>query len=444
MPPFPIIIHDEPTYAKSSKNAIKVPIVINPNAYDNLAIYKSFLGTSGELSIKDKTTSVISHTYEEIETESKMTEAIGSKPSEFSQAKGVTNNTECRLGSVAQKVQEFNSCLSKSQISPQRSHSSDHSSPSRIQKTTQEPADVTSEASVGNSSRENASTVLSQIVASIQPPQSPPETPQSGPKACSAEELYSLPPDADATKNTLVRPKSLFTSQPETEPSKTTENTAVKMQKDTLSQPVTTHSPKPVRGTPNTTSPKTEQAPPFPPPRSTSSPYHASNLLQRHFSNWTKPNSPTRSTEAESILHSEGRRAADAKPKRWISFKSFFRRRKTDEEEDKEKEREKGKLVGLDGTVIHMLPPPPVQRHQWFSEAKSETSEKPSIVFMYRCDPAQTEPKVDQQYKSGVESAIADALAKDKGEIQEKSPESLEQKIMSHSSPPLIPKKIPR
>uniref|UniRef100_A0A8B9VGZ4 Inactive tyrosine-protein kinase PEAK1 n=1 Tax=Anas zonorhyncha TaxID=75864 RepID=A0A8B9VGZ4_9AVES len=396
MPPFPIIIHDEPTYAKSSKNAIKVPIVINPNAYDNLAIYKSFLGTSGELSIKDKTTSVISHTYEEIETESKMTEAIGSKPSEFSQAKGVTSNTECRLGSVAQKVQEFNSCLSKSQISPQRSHSSDHSSPSRIQKTTQEPADVTSEASVGNSSRENASTVLSQIVASIQPPQSPPETPQSGPKSCSAEELYSLPPDADATKNTLVRPKSLFTSQPEIEPSKTTENTAVKMQKDTLSQPVATHSPKPVRGTPNTTSPKTEQAPPFPPPRSTSSPYHASNLLQRHFSNWTKPNSPTRSTEAESILHSEGRRAADAKPKRWISFKSFFRRRKTDEEEDKEKEREKGKLVGLDGTVIHMLPPPPVQRHQWFSEAKSETSEKPSIVFMYRCDPAQTEPKVDQ------------------------------------------------
>ncbi|PNJ10851.1 PEAK1 isoform 5, partial [Pongo abelii] len=54
MPPFPIIIHDEPTYARSSKNAIKVPIVINPNAYDNLAIYKSFLGTSGELPVKEK------------------------------------------------------------------------------------------------------------------------------------------------------------------------------------------------------------------------------------------------------------------------------------------------------------------------------------------------------------------------------------------------------
>ncbi|XP_061203677.1 inactive tyrosine-protein kinase PEAK1 isoform X1 [Neopsephotus bourkii] len=447
MPPFPIIIHDEPTYAKSSKNAIKVPIVINPNAYDNLAIYKSFLGTSGELSIKDKTTSVISHTYEEIETESKMTEAVGSKPSELSQAKGLTNSSECRLGSVAQKVQEFNSCLGKSQISPQRSHSSDHSSPPRVQKTTPEPAakpDLKPEASTGSSSgRENASTVLSQIVASIQPPQSPPETPQSGPKSCSVEELYSLPPDGDATKNTLVRPKSLFTSQSEIESSKTVENTAIKMQKDSLSQPVVTHSPKPVRASPNTTSPKTEQAPPFPPPRSTSSPYHASNLLQKHFSNWSKPNSPTRSTEAESILHSEGRRAADAKPKRWISFKSFFRRRKADDEEDKEKEREKGKLVGLDGTVIHMLPPPPVQRHHWFTEAKSDSSEKPSIVFMYRCEPAQAEPKAEHQNKSGVESAIADVLARDKGETQEKSAESLDQKPVSHSSPPQIPKKIP-
>ncbi|NWT17746.1 PEAK1 kinase, partial [Vireo altiloquus] len=443
MPPFPIIIHDEPTYAKSSKNAIKVPIVINPNAYDNLAIYKSFLGTSGELSIKDKTTSVISHTYEEIETESKATEAIGSKPTELSQAKGVVNSSECRLGSVAQKVQEFNSCLGKSQISPQRSHSADHSSPSRVPKAMQEPAakaDVTPEGSAGSSGgRENASTVLSQIVASIQPPQSPPETPQSAPKSCSVEELYSLPPEGDATKNTLVRPKSLFTSQPEAESSKT-ENTAIKMQKDPLSQAAATPSPKPVRATPSATSPQAEQAPPFPPPRSTSSPYHASNLLQRHFSNWAKPNSPSRSTEAESILHSEGRRP-DAKPKRWISFKSFFRRRKADDEEEREKDREKGKLVGLDGTVIHMLPPPPVQRHHWFSEAKSDSSEKPSIVFMYRCE--QAEPKAELPLKAGVESAIAEALAKDKGETQEKPPESSEQNTASHSSPPQAPKKIP-
>ncbi|NXR47610.1 PEAK1 kinase, partial [Hippolais icterina] len=445
MPPFPIIIHDEPTYAKSSKNAIKVPIVINPNAYDNLAIYKSFLGTSGELSIKDKTTSVISHTYEEIETESKVTEAIGSKPTELPQAKGMASSSECRLGSVAQKVQEFNSCLSKSQISPQRSHSADHSSPSRVQKAMQEPAaktGITPDGSVGSSGgRENASTVLSQIVASIQPPQSPPETPQSAPKSCSVEELYSLPPEGDATKNTLVRPKSLFTSQPEVESSKT-ENTAIKMQKDPLSQPAATPSPKPARATPSATSPQAEQALPFPPPRSTSSPYHASNLLQRHFSNWAKPNSPTRSTEAESILHSEGRRP-DAKPKRWISFKSFFRRRKADDEEEREKEREKGRLLGLDGTVIHMLPPPPVQRHHWFSEAKSDSSEKPSIVFMYRCDPAQAEPRAELPHKGGVESAIAEALAKDKGETQEKPPESSEQNIVSHYSPPHAPKKIP-
>ncbi|NWU29021.1 PEAK1 kinase, partial [Dyaphorophyia castanea] len=445
MPPFPIIIHDEPTYAKSSKNAIKVPIVINPNAYDNLAIYKSFLGTSGELSIKDKTTSVISHTYEEIETESKATEAIGSKPTELSQAKGVANSSECRLGSVAQKVQEFNSCLGKSQISPQRSHSADHSSPSRVPKAMQEPAakpDITPESSVGSGGgRENASTVLSQIVASIQPPQSPPETPQSAPKSCSVEELYSLPPEGDATKNTLVRPKSLFTSQPEGESSKT-ENTAIKAQKDPLSQPAATPSPKPARATPSATSPQAEQAPPFPPPRSTSSPYHASNLLQRHFSNWAKPNSPTRSTEAESILHSEGRRP-DAKPKRWISFKSFFRRRKADDEEEREKDREKGKLVGLDGTVIHMLPPPPVQRHHWFSEAKSDSSEKPSIVFMYRCEPAQAEPKAELPLKGGVDSAIAEALAKDKGETQEKPPENSEQNTVSHSSPPQAPRKIP-
>ncbi|NXO19608.1 PEAK1 kinase, partial [Cisticola juncidis] len=445
MPPFPIIIHDEPTYAKSSKNAVKVPIVINPNAYDNLAIYKSFLGTSGELSIKDKTKSVISHTYEEIETESKLTEAIGSKPTELPQAKGVANSAECRLGSVAQKVQEFNSCLSKSQKSPQRSHSADHSSPSRVQKAMQEPAakaDTSPDGSVGSSNgRENASTVLSQIVASIQPPRSPPETPQSAPKSCSVEELYSLPPEGDATKNTLVRPKSLFTTQPEVEASKT-ESAAIKMQKDPLSQPAATPSPKPARATPSATSPPAEQAPPFPPPRSTSSPYHASNLLQRHFSNWAKPNNPTRATEAEAILHSEGRRP-DAKPKRWISFKSFFRRRKADDEEEREKDREKGKLVGLDGTVIHMLPPPPVQRHHWFSEAKSESSEKPSIVFMYRCEPAPAEPRAEPPHRAGLDSAIAEALAKDKAETQEQPPESSEQSPASHPSPPQAPRKMP-
>ncbi|XP_045755577.1 inactive tyrosine-protein kinase PEAK1 isoform X1 [Mirounga angustirostris] len=443
MPPFPIIIHDEPTYARSSKNAIKVPIVINPNAYDNLAIYKSFLGTSGELSVKEKTTSIISHTYEEIETESKASDNTTSKPAECPQAKGFSNSTERKRGSVAQKVQEFNSCLNRGQSSPQKSYSSSHSSPTKIQRTTQEPVAKTEGpqasqmVSNGSSTREKASTVLSQIVASIHPPQSPPEMPQSGPKACSVEELYAVPPDADAAKSTPkstpVRPKSLFTSQPsgEAEAPQTTESPTAKVWKDPLAKPGTTPLSKFVAN------PQSEPPPPFPPPRSTSSPYHASNLLQRHFTNWTKPTSPTRSTEAESVLHSEGsRRAADAKPKRWISFKSFFRRRKTDEEDDKEKDREKGKLVGLDGTVIHMLPPPPVQRHHWFTEAKGESSEKPAIVFMYRCDPAQSQLSVDQKARAD-QAAVREKDGTEDGLLLDS-----EKKKRSHSSPSQVPKKI--
>ncbi|XP_045388667.1 inactive tyrosine-protein kinase PEAK1 [Lemur catta] len=447
MPPFPIIIHDEPTYARSSKNAIKVPIVINPNAYDNLAIYKSFLGTSGELSVKEKTTSVISHTYEEIETESKVSDNTTSKPTECPQPKGVSNSTERKRGSVAQKVQEFNNCLNRGQSSPQRSYSSSHSSPAKMQRTTQEPTakteGVQESQMVGSggssSTREKASTVLSQIVASIQPPQSPPETPQSGPKVCSVEELYAIPPDADDGKGTLkstpARPKSLFTSQSsgEAEAPQTIESPTTKVQKDPFTKPVASPPSKLV------TNLQSEPPPPFPPPRSTSSPYHASNLLQRHFTNWTKPTSPARSTEAESVLHSEGsRRAADAKPKRWISFKSFFRRRKTDEEDDKEKEREKGKLVGLDGTVIHMLPPPPVQRHHWFTEAKGESSEKPAIVFMYRCDPAQGQLNVDQSKGGADQTAVTE-----KGRTEDALlPDSEEKKKRNHSSPSQIPKKI--
>ncbi|XP_029807666.1 inactive tyrosine-protein kinase PEAK1 [Suricata suricatta] len=437
MPPFPIIIHDEPTYARSSKNAIKVPIVINPNAYDNLAIYKSFLGTSGELSVKGKTTSIISHTYEEIETD-KVSDNTTSKPTECPQAKGLSSSTERKRGSVAQKVQEFNSCLNRGQSSPQKSYSSGHSSPAKIQRTPQEPVaqtEGTAESQMvsgSSSTREKASTVLSQIVASIQPPQSPPEMPQSGPKACSVEELYAVPPDADA-KSTPVRPKSLFTSQPsgEAEAPQTTESPTARVRKDPLTKPVTAPLSKLVAN------PQGEPPPPFPPPRSTSSPYHAGSLLQRHFTNWTKPTSPTRCTEAESVLHSEGsRRAADAKPKRWISFKSFFRRRKTDEEDDKEKDREKGKLVGLDGTVIHMLPPPPVQRHHWFTEAKGESSEKPAIVFMYRCDPTQSQLSVDQKARADP-STVIEKDGTEEGLLQDS-----EKKKRSLSSPSQTPKKI--
>ncbi|XP_025027567.1 pseudopodium-enriched atypical kinase 1 isoform X2 [Python bivittatus] len=429
MPPFPIIIHDEPTYARCSKNAIKVPIVINPNAYDNLAIYKSFLGTNGDLSVKDKTTSIISHTYEEIETESTVSENIPNRSAEISQVKGLGNSTERRLGSVAQKVQEFNSCLGKSQTSPK---SSCHGSPTKIQRTFQDSlAKIEDIQEISNDSRENACTVLSQIVASIQPPQSLPETPQTGPKSCSVEELYSLPPDADTDKSTPMRPKSLFSMQsnPNAEGIKSTEI----MSKEIPSKSPIMQPSKPVT---TSQSPKTEQPPPFPPPRSTSSPYHASKALQKHFSNWSKPMSPVRSTEAESVLHSEGRRVVDAKPKRWISFKSFFRRRKTEEEEDRE--REKGKLVGLDGTVIHMLPPPPVQRHNWFSESRTDSSEKPSVVFMFKCDQAKLETKTDQN-KTEVEPAI-EVMTTERGE-REKHPETPEEK-KSHSSSPQAPKEI--
>nr|XP_033776631.1 inactive tyrosine-protein kinase PEAK1 [Geotrypetes seraphini]XP_033776632.1 inactive tyrosine-protein kinase PEAK1 [Geotrypetes seraphini]XP_033776633.1 inactive tyrosine-protein kinase PEAK1 [Geotrypetes seraphini]XP_033776634.1 inactive tyrosine-protein kinase PEAK1 [Geotrypetes seraphini]XP_033776635.1 inactive tyrosine-protein kinase PEAK1 [Geotrypetes seraphini] len=444
MPPFPIIIHDEPAYAKSSKNAIKVPIVINPNAYDNLAIYKSFLGTSGELSIREKTSSVISHTYEEIETENKGSNSTPTKPVEFAQARGVPSSPEHKLGSVAQKVQEFNSCLSRSQTSPQRSLSSSHSSPTRVPKTAPESStkvDDAKESSTScSSNRENAHTVLSQIVASIQPPQSPPTTPKSSTKSCSVEELYSLPPDIDTTKSTLIRPKSLFTSQSVggTETQKPIVCTT-NAQEPFPSKTVTIHSSKPETGICiSTTSPKSEQAPPFPPPRSTSSPYHASNLLQKHFSNWAKPTNFTRSTEAESVLHSETRRVTDAKPKRWISFKSFFRRRKTEDDEERDRAREKGKLVGLDGTVIHMLPPPPVQRHHWFSETKTEASEKPSIVFMYRCESAVAEPSGDSS-KAGSDALVEKVLAKAVTNL--KSEEELEQQNVSQS-PPLTPKKM--
>ncbi|XP_074152606.1 inactive tyrosine-protein kinase PEAK1 isoform X1 [Sminthopsis crassicaudata] len=443
MPPFPIIIHDEPTYARSSKNAIKVPIVINPNAYDNLAIYKSFLGTSGELSMKDKTTSVISHTYEEIETEYKVAESPASKPADASLGKGRSSSTEHRKGSVAQKVQEFNSCLGRGQPSPQRRQGSAQGSPARAQRTAQESTAKTEAApesrppgSSGN--REKASTVLSQIVASIQPPQSPPGTPPSGPEARSIEELYALPPADDAPTSPPTRPKSLFAAAPpshEKEATPATESPGVPVPKEPPSKPTTCPSQYPA-STP-TPSPQTEPGAPFPPPRSTSSPYHASNLLQRHFSHWSKPTSPTRSTEAEAVLSSEGRRAADAKPKRWISFKSFFRRKKTEEEDDKEKEREKGKLVGLDGTVIHMLPPPPVQRHHWFTESRTDPSEKPSIVFMYRCDSAQGELNADLD-KPGVERVVIS----DKSEMEEKVLWDAEKKKRSHSSPTHVPKKI--
>lgn len=227
--------------------------------------------------------------------------------------------------------------------------------------------------------------MLLQIVASIHPPQSPPESPSAQAKTPNSEELYALPPDA--MKETLTRPKSLFS---------TTDGCLSKPKKDTPSK-VLSKSQSASAAVP-LSSPRSEPNAPFPPPRSTSSPYHASNILQRHFGNWTKSSassSPVRPSEGESSPGGEGRRIStdSAKPKRWISFKSFFRRRK-DEDEQREKverEKEKGKLVGLDGTVIHMLPPPPIQQHHWFTEAKPEDpTQKPTIIFTYKPESGST------------------------------------------------------
>ncbi|XP_072003949.1 inactive tyrosine-protein kinase PEAK1 [Engystomops pustulosus] len=309
MPPFPIIIHDEPEYAHSCKSADKVPILINPSAYDNLAIYRSFVGSGGVFppppdKEKRQTGSAASHTYEEIETPVKALKKDDS-------AGGVPQET---IGCT----------------------------------------------------RESANRVLSQIVASIQPPRSPPEalTPESG----SSDDHRPPETQSDPEQHTssLGRPKTLFTSQSDT-------FGTVSLNKNS---PALSSDDSP------TVSSTSEPLPPFPPPRSTSSPYHAT-MLHKHFATRGKPVGNNRPSPTDTST--QPRRPADGKPRRWISFKSFFRRKKDGSGQGGCEDRgEDGKLVGLDGTVIHMLPPPPVQRHHWFSESRAEPGEKPSIVFMYR------------------------------------------------------------
>ncbi|XP_060742220.1 inactive tyrosine-protein kinase PEAK1 [Tachysurus vachellii] len=400
MPPFPIIIRDEPTYARSSKNAVKVPIVINPSAYDNLAVYKSFLGVSGDLPQPKPGTGgrVPSHTYEEIgnsetahssPTEHKPTRKFVSADAkeERDLTRTVPHNDktknipECNTAgniSVTVSSPRTNTVPTNSTASSSLIKSSTVKLASSFNPSDDSPVACSSECqtstSTGSGHREKASMVLSQIVASIPPPQSPPDSPSSHSKTYSAEELYSLPPDA--TKGTLSRPKSLHT-----------ESSLSKSHKDTPSKLLPKSQSASAAEGP--TSPKSEPSAPFPPPRSTSSPYHASNILQRHFSNWSRPMG-SRPSDGEVSPGAEGRRSADSnRPKRWISFKSFFRRRK-DEDEQKEKverEKEKGKLVGLDGTVITMLPPPPLQRQHWFSESKTDDpNQKPTIIFTYKPD----------------------------------------------------------
>ncbi|XP_044050045.1 inactive tyrosine-protein kinase PEAK1 [Siniperca chuatsi] len=423
MPPFPIIIRDEPAYARSSKNAVKVPIVINPSAYDNLAVYKSFLGLSGELpQPKGVGSRVASHTYEEIgssesvqssSTEKTISGRGTSERASFEETKAppeavskapnlqprtttdsstVTNTVMSSTVGVFSPTTSTNSpaILAITANLPKTSPTAN--AVTRTCKTSGDAAcsqdddtDLTMSSGTVASHREEASAVLLQIVASIQPPQSPPESPSAQAKTPSSEELYALPPDA--MKETLTRPKSLFS---------TTDGCLSKPKKDTPSK-VLSKSQSASAAVP-LSSPRSEPNAPFPPPRSTSSPYHASNILQRHFGNWTKSSassSPVRPSEGEASPGGEGRRilTESSKPKRWISFKSFFRRRK-DEDEQKERlerEKEKGKLVGLDGTVIHMLPPPPIQHHHWFTEAKPEDpTQKPTIIFTYKPDSGST------------------------------------------------------
>lgn len=416
MPPFPIIIRDEPAYARSCKNAVKVPIVINPSAYDNLAVYKSFLGVSGELAQpKGAGNRVASHTYEEIGSsesvqssstdrtisgrgtserasfEDKKPEAAAAKPSRTTADSSTVSSTSSKSAAV---LPTFLTNSPASSANPSVGTSSKAIGEITCKKN---ETDLSlSYCSVG-SQREEASVVLSQIVTSIQPPQTPPDSPSSQNKSFCSEELYALPPDA--MKETLTRPKSLFSSADAgfTKPKKDTPTKVLsKSQSASAAVPLS--------------SPRSEPSAPFPPPRSTSSPYHASNILQRHFANWTKGSaitSPVRHNEGDSSPSGEGRRvnSESSKPKRWISFKSFFRRRK-DEDDQKEKlEKEKGKLVGIDGTVIHMLPAPPVQKHQWFAEAKPEDpTQKPTIIFTYKPDsaPGDGELQIEESRETAV------------------------------------------
>lgn len=416
MPPFPIIIRDEPAYARSSKNAVKVPIVINPSAYDNLPVYKSFLGLSGELpQPKGVGNRVTSHTYEEIGS----SESVQSSSTEKTvSGKGTSEmasieETKClsepvsRPSNLQTKTPTDSRTVTSTVISSTNgapSLTTSSSSPAVLAITTtlqnansfassalnasetsveatfnkddQECA-ISSEATANH--KEEASAVLLQIVASIQPPHSPPESPFEKTQTPDSEELYALPPDA--TVDTLPRPKSLFS---------TTDGCLSKPKNDTPSKVLSKS--QSASAAVQLSSPGSEQNAPDPPPRSTSSPYHAANILQRHFVNWTKSsfsNSPVR--PAEVSLGGEGRRpsAESSKPKRWISFKSFFRRRKDEDESRERVEKEKGKLVGIDGTVIHVLPPPPIQQQHWFTEAKPEDpTQKPTIIFTYKPESA--------------------------------------------------------
>lgn len=446
MPPFPIIIRDEPAYARSSKNAVKVPIVINPSAYDNLAVYKSFLGLGGELPQPNGLGNrVASHTYEEIGS----SESVQSSSTEITvSGKGTSEITsveeiKCPPESVSRPSDLQSKTSADSRIITSTVISSTAGAPSlttsssspavlaitsNLQKTTppatsnacersveatcskdDKECAISSETTVNH--KEEASVVLFQIVASIQPPHSDPVSPFEKTQTLDSEDLYALPPDA--TVDTLPRPKSLFS---------TTDACLSKPKKDTPSK-VLSKSQSASAAVP-LSSPRSEPNAPFSPPRSTSSPYHAANILQRHFGNWTKSSfssSPIRPNELSP--GGEGRRlsAESSKPKRWISFKSFFRRRKDEDEsrERVEKEKEKGKLVGIDGTVIHVLPPPPIQQQHWFAEAKPEDpTQKPTIIFTYKPESTtgeEGELRIEESKDNGLQQIDANKRSQNVG-----------------------------
>ncbi|XP_015244258.1 PREDICTED: pseudopodium-enriched atypical kinase 1 isoform X1 [Cyprinodon variegatus] len=480
MPPFPIIIRDEPAYARSSKNAVKVPIVINPSAYDNLAVYKSFLGLHGEqLQTKGGSGRVASHTYEEIgssesvqssSTEKTLSGKAASEQALLEETKFPLEVVPSLQGRTTTDPSTLTSTVKNSSsgvLSPTTATVSSASLAiaANIIKTSPAANAVTNPyiksgndddkvlvapTGTGVSHREEASAVLSQIVASIQPPQSPPESPSAQTKPLSSEELYALPPDA--MKETLTRPKSLFSG---------TDSCLSKPKKENPSK-VLSKSQSASAAVPLANS-RSEPSAPYPPPRSTSSPYHASNILQRHFGNWTKSSassSPSRPGEGESSPGGEGRRmsAESSKPKRWISFKSFFRRRKDDDDqrEKAEKDKEKGKLVGLDGTVIHVLPPPPNQHQHWFTEAKPEDpTQKPTIIFTYKPDtgssPGDGDLRIEQCRETDLlaeESRDSDLLGQgetvpSEGAGGDASSKDLSQVPVSHARDRDLPRIIP-
>ncbi|KAG5839445.1 hypothetical protein ANANG_G00205030 [Anguilla anguilla] len=377
MPPFPIIIRDEPAYPRGSKNAVKVPIVINPSAYDNLAVYKSFLGVSGEPAPSGSR--VASHTYEEIGSSESVKTPTPTPPlhrrapcseggvcwrggqkarpggaeDPRTQRQNHYRPEHCerhrRLGLCACCYGNGHPFYTGGQHGQER-----HPGPvpegerghcrnrqgGRLPGHRDEPSGEGQHRPVSDRGLHPAA-------------RSPPESPEAQSKTCSVEELYALPPDA---KETLSRPKSLFSTA--------AEGCLSKPRKDTLTKQLPKSHTTSSRGTSGTgpSRPRLGRGQRSPQRRETS------------------PGSGARGRRTAAAAES-------AKPKRWISFKSFFRRRRDEEEqrERAEREKEKGKLVGLDGTVIHMLPPPPIQRHHWFAEAKTDDpSQKPTLIFTYK------------------------------------------------------------